>query len=76
MKKLTAKQNFWLSIITMVIGIVLLIWGSHIESQYPGFKAARRTTWLAIKSAGIQFILAIILLYGGYIYFAIIEKRR
>jgi hypothetical protein len=65
---MSKKQHVWLSIAIMIIGVLFLIWGGRIYNAYPGIKEAKHLVWLATKSAGIQYILAILLMYGGYFY--------
>jgi hypothetical protein len=74
MKKLSGKQALWAIVAILIVGFVFLIWGSHIYHQYPGIKETRHIEWLATKSAGIQYILAIVVLYGGYIFIRIKSK--
>jgi hypothetical protein len=72
MKKLSSKQTLWAIAIVLVVGLAFIIWGGCIYHQYPGIKEARHITWLATKSAGIQYIIGIVVLYGGYF---IIHKK-
>jgi hypothetical protein len=65
---MSKRQHVWLSIAIMVIGVVFLIWGGRIYNAFPGIKEAKHLTWLATKSAGIQYIIGAICLYGGYFY--------
>lgn len=74
MKNLSSKQAVWALVAVIIVGVAFLVWGGHISNQYPGFKEARHINWLAIKSAGIQYILAIVILYGGYIFISIKSK--
>ena len=68
------NKKFWIGIVLMVIGAIFLIWGGSIYREFPGWKEARHITWLATKSAGPQYVMGIILLYGGYFYFSIKNK--
>lgn len=74
MSKLTNKQTIWVSIIIMAIGIAFLIWGGKIYRAYPGMDEARKLQWIATKSAGVQYLLGIATLWGGYFYFKFKSK--
>ena len=75
MKKLSSKQTLWALVAVMIVGFAILFWAGHITNQYPGYKEAKHITWLATKSAGIQYILAIAILYGGYVFVSIKSKK-
>ena len=68
MKKLSNKQTFWISTITLIIGIAFLIWGGIIYRHFPGMHEARIIMRHATWHAGIQYILGFICLVTGYIY--------
>ena len=68
------NKKFWIGIIAMVIGAAFFIWGGIIYRQYPGWREARHIIWLATKSAGPQYVMGIICLYGGYFYYTLNKK--
>lgn len=75
MKNLSTKQTVWALIAVLIVGFAFLFWAGHISRQYPGYNEARHITWLATKSAGIQYIIAIVILYGGYFLVSINSKK-
>lgn len=68
MKKLTNKQTFYISTIILIIGVVFLIWGGIEYRHFPGMHEARIVMRHAMWHAGIQYLLGLVCLVGGFIY--------
>jgi len=51
------KARFSVVLMLLVFGIAFIIWGGIIYYHHPEMEEARRITWEATKSAGVQYIL-------------------
>jgi len=62
MKKQLAK-----SVVLMLLGLALIIWGSVIYNHYPQIKEMKQIMWEATKAAKYQYITGFILLIASYV---------